>query len=174
MSHFEIVRTNAGWHSRLVADNGRILMSSEVYPRRDRALTPVACAFEAAGVQMNKPPTQDPNVWPPGSRGRILGIPTLLPDEQVTFELREVDERYVPPPVELTPPLWLGEYTDYDVSGEGLSRRVTPRRVKFWHDNEYHYRNCLGPCDVGIPPIGAEVRSRMGSATFKGTEATDG
>lgn len=31
---FELVRTDAGWHVRLVAANGEIVMSSEVYTSR--------------------------------------------------------------------------------------------------------------------------------------------
>lgn len=31
---FELVRTDAGWHCRLVGTNGEVVMSSEVYTRR--------------------------------------------------------------------------------------------------------------------------------------------
>jgi uncharacterized protein YegP (UPF0339 family) len=35
-SWFELVRTDAGWHCRLVGTNGEIVMASEVHPdRRD-------------------------------------------------------------------------------------------------------------------------------------------
>lgn len=36
-SWFELVRTDAGWHVRLVGLNGEIVMSSEVYTRRATA-----------------------------------------------------------------------------------------------------------------------------------------
>jgi uncharacterized protein YegP (UPF0339 family) len=34
MTHFDIVRTDSGHHTRLVADNGRILTASESFTRR--------------------------------------------------------------------------------------------------------------------------------------------
>lgn len=36
-SWFELVRTDAGWHCRLVGVNGEVVMSSEVYERRASA-----------------------------------------------------------------------------------------------------------------------------------------
>jgi uncharacterized protein YegP (UPF0339 family) len=44
MSRFELVRTDAEqpWHARYVADNGRVLFSSENYTRRFRALNAIA------------------------------------------------------------------------------------------------------------------------------------
>jgi uncharacterized protein YegP (UPF0339 family) len=36
-SWFELVRTDSGWHCRLVGANGEVVMSSEVYTRRAAA-----------------------------------------------------------------------------------------------------------------------------------------
>lgn len=37
-ARFEIVRTDAGWHSRFRAGNGQIVWATEVYTRRRAAL----------------------------------------------------------------------------------------------------------------------------------------
>lgn len=84
-ARFEIVRTAAGFHARLVASNGRIIMSSEVYARRAGALGAVAVSLEAAGCAVNRPPTPD-------TPGRYLAVP-LFSDDPVSFEVRDVDER---------------------------------------------------------------------------------
>lgn len=34
---FEIVQTDAGWHSRSIAENGQVVLTSEVYTRRAAA-----------------------------------------------------------------------------------------------------------------------------------------
>lgn len=39
--HFEIVRTAAGWHSRYIAANGRIVWWTETYTRRRAARTAI-------------------------------------------------------------------------------------------------------------------------------------
>lgn len=84
MSHFEIVRTGAEqpWHVRLVASNGKIIMSSETYTRRRRAESAVAVAAEVFGVSMNRPPTRDGD--------RLLGRGS---GETYSFDVRYVDER---------------------------------------------------------------------------------
>lgn len=86
-AHFEIVRTNDGFHTRLVASNGRIIMASEIYARRSGALGAAAVALEAAGCSVNRPPTPDPS-----APGRYLAVP-LFSTEPVSFEVRDVDER---------------------------------------------------------------------------------
>jgi uncharacterized protein YegP (UPF0339 family) len=88
---FEVVRTDAEqpWHARIVAANGKILFSSENYGRRRDALAAVAAAFGAAGVDMNRPPSED------AVPGRYIGVP-LFSDTEVSFEIREVDERTQP------------------------------------------------------------------------------
>lgn len=35
---WEIVRTDAGWHARYVTSNGKTIVSSEVYTRRENAV----------------------------------------------------------------------------------------------------------------------------------------
>ena len=36
-ARFELVRTDAGWHTRFVSRNGRVILSSEVYQRKSSA-----------------------------------------------------------------------------------------------------------------------------------------
>lgn len=88
-ARFEIVRTDAGWHARIVAANGNVILSSEVYARRRGALGAVASALQAAGCAVNRPPT--PDTVP----GRYLAVP-MFSDEPVSFEVRDIDEREVP------------------------------------------------------------------------------
>jgi uncharacterized protein YegP (UPF0339 family) len=38
---FEIVRTDAGWHARFRAANGRIVWTTEVYARRGKAVNAI-------------------------------------------------------------------------------------------------------------------------------------
>jgi hypothetical protein len=87
-------------------------------------------------------------------------------------EVREVDERYVPPPVVLEPPFY--HKTIHPIVGLGTRGAHRGPAEDFWHDREYHWRNCDGTTDRGgdcteaIPPKGAEVRSRTGSARYDG------
>lgn len=85
--HYQVVRTHAGWHARLIASNGKTVMSTEVYHRKAAALSAVASAYGVAGVVMNRPPTPHaylPN-WFEGQRSHdgVVGI----------FRIDVVDER---------------------------------------------------------------------------------
>lgn len=141
MTRFEIVRTDAGHHARIVATNGSIIMSSEVYTRRRGALGAVAVAMEAAGCFANRPPTPD------SIPGRYLAVP-LFSDADVSFEVRDVDERTAPP----APPAIEWPVFHTQVSGQD-----------YWHDRDTHWRHCYhSDCDEAIPPVGASVRCRLG------------
>jgi uncharacterized protein YegP (UPF0339 family) len=74
---WEVVRTAAGFHVRFRASNGRIVLSSEVYTRRERALR----AVELVAGPINRSPFAD---WPE----------VTMFGEAV--EVREVDERERP------------------------------------------------------------------------------
>lgn len=73
--HWEIVRTDAGWHVRFRANNGHILLSSEVYTDRRRA---TRCITLTAGADFHQSPFQD-----------HLEIPYAGD----LIEVRELDER---------------------------------------------------------------------------------
>lgn len=94
MAHFEVVRTSAPqpWHVRLIASNGSVMLTSENYTRRSAALTAIAVAAEAFGVAMNRPPTLDPSAYPKPS-ARLIGVPSLSPGREISFDVREIDER---------------------------------------------------------------------------------
>ena len=85
---FEIVRTTAGWHARIRATNGNIIMSSEVYTRRRGAMGAIAVALEAAGCAVNRPPSVDPD-----DPSRILAIPHGMGEEPLSYRVDDVDER---------------------------------------------------------------------------------
>lgn len=55
LPHWEIVQTDAGFHTRFRANNGRILLSSEVYTRRSRALRAITLT---AGADVYESPFQ--------------------------------------------------------------------------------------------------------------------
>lgn len=61
----------------------------------------------------------------------------------------EVDERTPPPtPPTIEPPF----YVTTDMRGGS-----------FWHDRDYHYRNCYGDeCTEGAPPAGTLIAGRFG------------
>lgn len=132
---FEVVRTSAGWHTRLIATNGQIVLTSEVYTRKRAAFRAIAgtrLAFVDAG------PTRT--------------------------EIRNVDERYVPPPVVLEPPFYQRLVTPILNIGTREARYGDPET--FWHDHDYHYRNCTDDCTEGTPPRGVKVRGRTGTVEF--------
>lgn len=73
-ARWEIVRTNAGHHVRYRASNGRIVLTSEVYTRRERALR----AIELVVGPITTSPFAD---WPEvAMHGQAV-------------EVRDVDER---------------------------------------------------------------------------------
>lgn len=72
-ARFEIVRTDAGWHSRFRAANGRIVWTTEVYTRRNAAVLAVH--------QIAKPIISTP--WEHG----------VMVERHGTVEVRDVDER---------------------------------------------------------------------------------
>lgn len=76
-ARFEIVRSDAGFHMRFRASNGRIIASSEVYNRRRAALRAVEVICDA---EVYYSPFQD---WPEIQWGRSREM----------AEIREVDER---------------------------------------------------------------------------------
>lgn len=136
---FVIVRTNAGWHTRLIGGNAQKVLTSEPYTRKRAAYRAIEIAREAfhdAGVTV--------------------------------YEVEEVDERYVPPPVVLEPPFYLKTVRFILDVGTRNARYGPPE--DFWHDREYHWHNCDGTTDQGgdcteqTPPVGTEVHSRGGSA----------
>jgi uncharacterized protein YegP (UPF0339 family) len=59
---FELVRTDAGWHVRLVGMNGEIVMTSEVYTRRASA----QAVFALCRGAINRPEYVDERT--PGGR----------------------------------------------------------------------------------------------------------
>lgn len=69
MPRWEIVRTDAGFHARFRASNGRVIVSSEVYGRR----TAAAHAIKVVA--------------------REFGVPWV----RLTTEVRDIDEREVTP-----------------------------------------------------------------------------
>lgn len=149
MSRFEIVRTNAGHHARFIADNGKTVWTTEVYKRRTGAVNAIASIGDA----------------PRYSNGRDADL----------IEVRDVDDRYVPPPVELEPPFF--HTTTNRILNIGTRQARYGPTEDFWHDREYHYRNCDGTTDQGgncteaVPPAGAEVQGRMGKRALTAAES---
>lgn len=137
--HFQIVRTAAGFHSRFVASNGKIMFTTEPYLRRRAAVA--AIERICAAPVLTSPFADHPEVMWAGS---------VQPTE-----VRDVDERPEPPvPATIEPPYFVGRHSG-----------------GFWHDSDYHSRNCYGDdCTQGTPPAGADVRGRTGLATY--TERT--
>jgi uncharacterized protein YegP (UPF0339 family) len=72
---FEVVRTDAGWHSRFRAANGRIVWTTEVYERERAAV--------AALYQIAKPLEVASTPWPNA----------VMVYKHGAVELRTVDER---------------------------------------------------------------------------------
>lgn len=131
---FEIVRTDAAqpWHARFRAANGRVVWTTENYAR-----------------------------WSAASRAVDLLCAALDLYAQSTFEVRDVDERYTPPPVVLEPPFYFRYTTRYAREG----RRTTTEQVEWWHDREIHSRNCFDEDCTEVEPVkGTVVAGRFGSA----------
>lgn len=140
---FEIIRTNAGWHTRFIAGNGKTVWTTEVYKRRRAAIAAIELILDQ-GV-----------TTPRFARG-----PFRLPTE-----VRDIDDRYVPPPVVLEPPFYVRDIREFT----GHGRRARAEWVPFWHDSELHSRNCYGDeCQQETPPVGTQVRGRIGSTTYTG------
>lgn len=72
---FEVVRTDAGWHARFRAANGRIVWATEVYTRRVGAEDAVALL-----------------AIPHDARLTRVGVRTIT-DKVPPIEVRTVDER---------------------------------------------------------------------------------
>lgn len=77
---FEIVRTDAGFHARFRSNNGNIIMSSENYTRRHRALRAIELV---TGDDVYYSRFQD---WPEIGHGNANSRTTMV-------EIRDVDER---------------------------------------------------------------------------------
>jgi uncharacterized protein YegP (UPF0339 family) len=95
-ARFEIVRTDAGWHSRFRAANGRVVWSTEVYARRTTALEAIRSTARAMS------PTA--RIWvanaylsgrPDGSTIKF-GHPSDNYGTAHAIEVRDVDERVQP------------------------------------------------------------------------------
>lgn len=164
-ARFEIARTSAGWHSRYVAANGRTVWTTESYERRgsaENAIRSFARTFWAAAVLTYRLGHQMVVV------DRAPGAPGVL--------IRDVDDRYVPPPVELRLPIY--RTTIRPIVHKG-GRLVQKDPETLWHDREYHWRQCTGTVDQGgdcteeIPPVGTQVRSRVGHAEFTTAHAAE-
>lgn len=149
-ARFEVVRTDAGWHSRFVAGNNKTVWTTEVYTRRRAAVSAIESLLDQTIT--TSPFADHPEI----ARGPF----------RLTTEVRDIDERYVPPPVVLDPPFYVRDVREFT----GHGRATTSAWVEFWHDSEHHSRNCYGDeCTQDTPPIGTQVRGRMGTATFTGS-----
>lgn len=162
---FEIVRTNVrsqqGWHARFIAGNGRIVWTTEQYDRRrsaEDAILLLARQFwvDATFVGSN-----------------LLVVDMLMGAPGI--EVRDVDDRYVPPPVELRPPFYRTTVRPILDLHTRKARSGDPE--EFWHDREYHYRQCTGTVSSvqsppwSTPPVGTMVWARMGEAKYTGPES---
>lgn len=145
---FEVVHTKAGFHARFITANGRTQWWTESYLRRRNAVA--AIERICAAPVLTSPFADHPEVMWAGS---------VQPTE-----VRDVDERPEPPaPPTIEPPYWLGQAAV--IAGRG--RDAPDALVPFWHDNEYHYRQCYGDeCRQGTPSAGTSVRGRLGSVTY--------
>ena len=81
-ARFEIVRTEAGWHARFRATNGRIVWWTENYTRRRAAVFAVWAVAETFGGHIH------------GNEVRAHGTPSSLAVRAAW--LRDVDERATP------------------------------------------------------------------------------
>ena len=154
-ARFEIVRTDAGWHARLRAANGKTIWSTEVYTRRTTALN----AIHTTARVMS--PTA--RIWTPGTTtiaGKPAGSTIKFghPGDDYatahTIEVRDVDERTPKgEPVEL-------------VAEEPFYRYADDLML---HDRDYHWRFCYGDeCTVVTPQPGDKIKVRLGTITYAG------
>ena len=147
---FEVVHTKAGFHARFITANGRTQWWTESYNRRRNAVA--AIELICGAPVLTSPFADHPEVMWAG-----ISQPT---------EVRDIDERPEPPaPPTIEPPYWLGHRTE--ITGEG--RAATATRVPFWHDHQWHYRQCYGDdeCRQGTPPNGTNVRGRLGTVNYQ-------
>lgn len=144
-AHFEVVRTDAAqpWHARMVI-NGRITWRVENLTRQIGAERAIESLLrEVAG-----------GTW--GLMWNVEGVEkTAIDDVGNVHDLnvKYVDERPEPPaPLAAAPPYYVKEV------------HLIVGAEDFWHDRDYHYRNCYGDeCTEGTPSKGAEIHVRGGS-----------
>lgn len=158
-ARFEIVRTSAPqpWHVRLVS-NGRVILSSESYSRQIGAEGAVLTAARAFGIDV------DHLAW------NVKGVEKVLRDRWCHVVdgaplVKYIDERPRPLTMDdLEAPYYFCETNEYARVG----RRTVSTRVPFWHDHEYHYRNCFdSDCAEGEPPKGTSVCGRFGRVVMR-------
>lgn len=135
---FEIVQTDAGWHSRSIAANGQVVLTSEVYTRR-------AAARNAIRIT-----------------AQLFSITPVFFDEEdgvmyvhaagMRAEVRDVDERRPKPaPLVAEPPYYLTVDERWHDS-----------------DYHYRNCYASTDCTEGTPPDEAEVAVRFGRVTYAG------
>lgn len=84
-ARYQIVRTNAGHHQRLIGGNGEPVSTTEVHPDSRDALSSIAVAAEAFGITMRRPPEEhDGHVWGYDVRGHLVGARVEYVDERDT------------------------------------------------------------------------------------------
>ena len=85
---FEIVRTDAGWHARFIAANGRVVWTTEVYRHRGGAIKAINVLGGIVGAPQHVRKFHEAGV-------RDVGYGVEIEWHADLLEVRDIDEREV-------------------------------------------------------------------------------